>query len=96
MKNQENSENIEKLKMSTLDTPAEPGVYLMKDQDGAIIYVGKAKSLKNRVKSYFSRDKDIKTATLMRHAASIETIIVANEYEALLLENTLIKQHSPK
>jgi len=96
MKNQENSENIEKLKMSTLDTPAEPGVYIMKDADGAIIYVGKAKSLKNRVKSYFSGGKDIKTATLMRHAASIETIIVANEYEALLLENTLIKQHSPK
>ncbi|MCL1955597.1 MAG: excinuclease ABC subunit UvrC, partial [Brevinematales bacterium] len=68
----------------------------MKDADGQIIYIGKAKSLKNRVKSYFSGDKDIKTNTLMRHVRSIETIIVSSEYEALLLENTLIKQHSPK
>jgi len=96
MKNQVNSENIEKLKAAVLDTPAEPGVYIMKDGDGAIIYVGKAKSLKNRVKSYFSGEKDIKTATLMRRVCSIETIIVKSEYEALLLENTLIKQHSPR
>jgi len=68
----------------------------MKDADGQIIYIGKAKSLKNRVKSYFSGNKDIKTNTLMRHVHSIETIIVSSEYEALLLENTLIKQHSPK
>ena len=87
---------IEKLKASALDAPSEPGVYIMKDCDGQIIYTGKAKSLKNRLKSYFSGKKDIKTASLMRHVCSIETIIVASEYEALLLENTLIKQHSPK
>ena len=68
----------------------------MRDGEGRIIYVGKAKSLKSRLKSYFSGAKDIKTATLIRHARSIETIIVTSEYEALLLENTLIKQHSPK
>ena len=97
MNNQVNSENyMEKLKAAALDAPTEPGVYIMKDIDGEIIYVGKAKSLKNRLKSYFSGEKDIKTATLLRRINSFETIIVQSEYEALLLENTLIKQHSPK
>ncbi|MCL2245053.1 MAG: excinuclease ABC subunit UvrC [Treponema sp.] len=96
MKDQIISENIENLKAAALDAPKEPGVYIMKNDDGQIIYVGKAKSLKNRLKSYFSGEKDIKTATLLRHIRSFETIIVASEYEALLLENTLIKQHSPK
>jgi len=98
MDNQENSDNYqEKLKTAALDAPAEPGVYIMKDSEGQIIYVGKAKSLKNRIKTYFSPgEKDIKTATLVRHIRSFETIIVSSEYEALLLENTLIKQHSPK
>ncbi|MDR1837389.1 MAG: excinuclease ABC subunit UvrC [Treponema sp.] len=97
MINQIYSENLtENLKKAAADAPAEPGVYIMKNDGGEIIYVGKAKSLKNRVRSYFSGEKDIKTATLLRHVHSIETIIVSNEYEALLLENTLIKQHSPK
>ncbi|MDR1838937.1 MAG: excinuclease ABC subunit UvrC [Treponema sp.] len=97
MENQVNSEKIAKsLKTTVHDAPPEPGVYIMKDADGQIIYIGKAKSIKNRLKSYFSGEKDIKTATLMRHVRSIETIIVSSEYEALLLENTLIKQHSPK
>ncbi|MDR0316611.1 MAG: excinuclease ABC subunit UvrC [Treponema sp.] len=90
------SKNPENLKAIALDAPTEPGVYIMKGEEGRIIYVGKAKSLKNRLKSYFSGEKDIKTATLIRHVRSIETIIVASEYEALLLENTLIKQHSPR
>jgi len=92
-----NSENYyNELRSAALDAPAEPGVYIMKNAEGEIIYVGKAKSLKNRLKSYFSGEKDIKTATLMRRIRSFETIIVASEYEALLLENTLIKQYSPK
>ncbi|MCL2271681.1 MAG: excinuclease ABC subunit UvrC [Treponema sp.] len=97
MENKINSEkSIENLKASVMDAPSEPGVYIMKDEEGLIIYVGKAKSLKNRLKSYFSGEKDIKTATLMKRVNSIENIIVSSEYEALLLENTLIKQHSPK
>jgi len=97
MDNQKSSENyLEPLKRAALDAPSEPGVYIMKDSEGRIIYVGKAKSLKNRIKTYFTGDKDIKTATLMRHIRSFETIIVSSEYDALLLENTLIKQHSPK
>jgi len=97
MNSQINSKNFtEKLKVAALDAPAEPGVYIMKDGEGQIIYIGKAKSLKNRLKSYFSGEKDIKTTTLLKHVRSIETIIVSGEYDALLLENTLIKQHSPK
>jgi excinuclease ABC subunit C len=86
----------QKLKDQVREAPCEAGVYIMKDTEGRIMYVGKAKTLRNRLSSYFSGEKDIKTAILMRHTASIETIITAGEYEALLLENTLIKQHSPK
>ncbi len=94
---QTNSENIqEKLKSQVSDASTEPGVYIMKNDSGEIIYIGKAKSLKNRLKSYFSGEKDIKTSTLMRNVRNIETIIVPSEFEAFLLENTLIKQHSPK
>jgi excinuclease ABC subunit C len=96
MKHQGISEIYDSLKAAARDAPKEPGVYIMRDEDSRIIYVGKARVLKNRLGSYFSGEKDIKTATLIRHVRSIETIIVANEYEALLLENILIKQHSPK
>ncbi|MCL2762595.1 MAG: excinuclease ABC subunit UvrC [Treponema sp.] len=91
-----NEEYLESLKATARDAPRLPGVYLWKDAEGQIIYIGKAKSLKDRLVSYFSSVKDAKTATLVRRAKTIETIIVANEYEALLLENTLIKQHSPR
>jgi excinuclease ABC subunit C len=90
------SEKYQTLKAAAREAPLEPGVYIMRDGEGRIIYVGKARLLKNRLGSYFSGPKDIKTATLIRRAHSIETIILASEYEALLLENTLIKQHSPR
>jgi excinuclease ABC subunit C len=92
----ENSEKYEDLKAAAHEAPSEPGVYLWRDEENRIIYVGKARVLRNRLKSYFSGPKDPKTEALLRHARAIETIIVANEYEALLLENTLIKQHTPK
>src|SRR5947209_17166381 len=83
-------------KVSTL--PFQPGVYLYKDPHGRVIYVGKAKSLRNRVRSYFSDDKlgDIKTGTLIAEAADVEYILVDNEKEALALENNLIKQRKPR
>ena len=84
------------LKKFAGEAPKEPGVYMMKDAENRIIYIGKARILRNRLTSYFSGEKDIKTRILLRRAASIETIIVKDEYEALLLENTLIKQHSPR
>jgi excinuclease ABC subunit C len=90
------SEIFNALKAAAHDAPQEPGVYIMRDEENRIIYVGKARILRNRLGSYFAGTKDIKTQTLIRHARSIETIIVGNEYEALLLENTLIKQHTPK
>ncbi|MBN1647325.1 MAG: excinuclease ABC subunit UvrC [Spirochaetales bacterium] len=76
--------------------PNSPGVYIMKNSDAEIIYVGKAINLKKRVSSYFTRNKDIKTETLVRHIATIEHIATRNEYEALVLENNLIKQWRPK
>ena len=78
--------------------PFAPGVYLYKDAGGVVIYVGKAKSLRNRVRSYFLEDKlaDIKTGTLIAEARDIDYILVDNEKEALALENSLIKQYKPR
>ena len=78
--------------------PLSPGVYLWKDAGGRVIYVGKAKSLRLRVRSYFSEDKlaDAKTGGLISEAADIDYILVDNEKEALALENNLIKQYKPR
>jgi excinuclease ABC subunit C len=78
--------------------PESPGVYIFKDAAGAVLYVGKANSLRNRVRSYFleSRWTDAKTGTLVREIAVLESIVVGNEREALALENNLIKQYRPK
>jgi excinuclease ABC subunit C len=79
------------------DIPTEPGVYLYRDEAGEILYVGKAKNLRSRVKSYFAGgDQPAKTRQLVLHIRSIDWIILNNEVEALLLENKLIKQHTPK
>jgi excinuclease ABC subunit C len=82
-----------------LDTlPAKPGCYLMKNAEGTIIYVGKAISLKNRVRSYFHADAshDNKTRRLVREINHIEWIVVGSELEALILEMNLIKRHRPR
>jgi excinuclease ABC subunit C len=78
--------------------PLAPGVYLYKDAAGAVIYVGKAKILRARVRSYFNDDKlaDAKTGTLISEARDIDYILVDNEKEALALENNLIKQYKPR
>src|SRR5216110_1378976 len=78
--------------------PASPGVYLYKNAEGEVIYVGKAKSLRHRVSSYFheGRVADAKTGTLVREAVDVDYIVVANEKEALALENNLIKQKQPR
>lgn len=79
------------------DIPTAPGVYLYRNEADEIIYVGKAKNLRNRVKSYFSSIyQPTKTRQLLLHIRSIDWVIVNNEVEALLLENKLIKQHTPK
>ena len=84
----------EKLKL----LPEKPGVYLMKNKRGQIIYVGKAIKLKNRVRQYFqsSRNHSAKTIAMVSHIEDFETIITDNELEALILECNLIKKHHPK
>ena len=81
--------------MQARELPHASGVYLMRDEKGSIIYVGKAKDLRKRVTSYFLANRSAKTAALVRKIASIEYIITGNEYEALVLENNLIKKYSP-
>jgi len=78
--------------------PDSPGVYLFKDAAGTVLYVGKATSLRSRVRSYFleSRWMDAKTGSLAREIADLDTIVLANAREALALENNLIKQYQPK
>ncbi|HEY8559302.1 MAG TPA: excinuclease ABC subunit UvrC [Pyrinomonadaceae bacterium] len=78
--------------------PVSAGVYIHKNADGKIIYVGKAKNLKNRVRSYFqaSRNMDAKTRELVKRIADFEFIVVDNEVEALVLESNLIKLHKPR
>lgn len=77
--------------------PTQPGVYLMKNQSGTVLYVGKANNLRQRVKQYFAGGDDREIIPyLISHVTTIDTIIVTSEKEALLLENTLIKQYRPK
>ena len=81
---------------TALKAPQSSGVYLWRNAENTVIYVGKAKNLKNRLCSYFSGQKNIKTKMLIAHAVLIEYITTTNEYEALLLENNLIKKYSPR
>src|SRR6266567_6571597 len=79
--------------------PTQPGVYLYKNAEGEIIYVGKAKSLRARVRSYFQEgvaEANAKTGSLLREAVDVEYIVVDNEKEALALENNLIKLKKPR
>lgn len=78
--------------------PSRPGVYLFRDGDGRILYIGKATSLRSRVRSYFggAADRSFKLRELSRSTASVETFVVASAAEALLLESNLIKEHAPK
>src|SRR6202451_3332986 len=86
------------LREKVANLPLQPGVYLFQDAGGAILYVGKALSLRDRVRSYFleSSWQNAKTGSLMREIADLNYIVVDNEKEALALENNLIKRHKPK
>src|SRR5436305_2403358 len=80
------------------ELPLKPGVYIYKDAHGTVIYVGKAKNLRSRVRSYFLEERlaDAKTGTLIHEAREIDYIQVDNNKEALALENNLIKQYKPR
>ena len=85
------------MKHNLSNIPSEPGCYLFKDSDNKIIYVGKAKNLKKRVSSYFTKkNHDPKTTVLVKHITYLDTIVTKTEVEALILENTLIKKHRPR
>jgi len=91
-----------KLEQKLKEIPTSPGVYLHKDASGRIIYIGKAKSLRSRVRQYFQAGGpvrfgyDIKTVELIKQIADVEFIVTDNEVEALILEATLVKQHQPR
>lgn len=83
--------------ISLSSLPHAPGCYLFSDEYGAIIYIGKAKDLRKRVASYFTKtDHDIKTTNLIARVMSVDYVMTSSETEALLLENNLIKQHQPR
>lgn len=87
----------EELQLKLAGLPENPGVYIMKNIAGKVIYVGKAKVLKNRVRSYFQNtDKTVKTELLVSHIRALDYIITNSEAEALMVENTLIKKHKPQ
>lgn len=93
------NEEREKIKEKLKDLPNSPGVYLMKNKEGEIIYIGKANNLRNRVRSYFqskSGDSRYLLGFLEKEVADIDIIVTRNEKEALILENNLIKEHSPR
>ncbi|MEM4391862.1 MAG: excinuclease ABC subunit UvrC, partial [Candidatus Nitrosotenuis sp.] len=81
--------------INKINVPNQPGVYLMKDSDGKIIYIGKAKNLRNRVRSYFLKNQNYKTKKLVERIADVEFVLTDNESEAFLLESNMIKQYRP-
>lgn len=91
-------EHKKELRARAMKLPLHPGVYLMHDKSGKIIYIGKAKALKNRVSQYFGSDKnhDEKVRQMVAHVDWFEYILTDSEFEALVLECSLIKQHTPK
>lgn len=89
---------VDRLRTTLAELPREPGVYLFRDAAGELIYVGKAKSLRSRVRSYFRAEagRDPRLRRLVADIDSVETILAGSEAEALLLESTLIREHTPR
>ena len=88
-------DKIAQLREKANKLPLLPGVYIMQDAAGEVIYVGKAKALKNRVTSYFRGEHLPKVAAMVSHVDDFSVIVAASEFEALMLENSLIKRHKP-
>jgi len=88
--------NLKELKNKVAGLPEAPGVYIFKDARGQIIYIGKAKSLKKRVQSYFSRELDAKTQVMVSKIAGLEYKLSPSESQAQILEAALIKEHQPQ
>lgn len=94
----DHKEHIKELRKKAMRLPLHPGVYIMRDKTGKIIYIGKAKALKNRVSQYFGSEKnhDDKVRRMVSNVEDFEYILTDSEFEALVLECSLIKQHTPK
>ena len=90
------TERFLELREKANDLPLLPGVYIMKDKSGEVIYVGKAIKLKNRVSSYFHGEHNAKTEAMVSKIQDFDVIIANSEFEALVLENSLIKYHLPR
>src|SRR6185436_20500178 len=90
--------NLNQLHSILSSLPDRPGIYQFFDKENKLLYVGKAKSLKKRVMSYFRDDVNLngKTTVMVRKIADIQTLVVNTEMDALLLENNLIKKHQPR
>src|SRR3989338_7990923 len=86
------------LKEKLAHLPSQPGVYLMKGRGGAILYIGKAKALSDRVRSYFQEGAQLtpRIQSLVDHVRDVDYLVTATELEALILESNLIKKHRPK
>lgn len=92
----ENKDTLEYLRKKAAGLPKTPGVYIMEDRNGHVIYVGKSRALKNRVSSYFHGAHNIKTEKMVSHVCDFRYITCDSEMEALVMENNLIKQYTPK
>ncbi|WP_240419330.1 excinuclease ABC subunit UvrC [Paenibacillus periandrae] len=93
---QERKQRAEQIRSKLALLPEKPGCYLMKNKEGTIIYIGKAKVLRNRVRSYFTGSHNAKTYALVNEIADFEYIVTASNVEALILECNLIKKHHPR
>ena len=92
------TKNTKELKLKLKNLPTQPGVYLFKGEKDKILYIGKAKNLRNRVRTYFQSPQRLspKTARLMSKAVDFELLVTENEIEALILEANLVREHKPK
>lgn len=88
--------DLEELKKRAAELPAKPGIYFFKSASGEVVYIGKARSLRDRVRSYFLPDPDLKVRGILRETADIDYILTGSEREAAFLENNYIQQHQPR
>ena len=88
--------DLAELKTKAAELPAKPGIYFFKSASGEVVYIGKARSLRDRVRSYFLPDPDLKVRGILRETADIDYILTGSEKEAAFLENNYIQQHQPR
>ena len=88
--------DIERLKARAAELPAKPGIYFFKSASGEVVYIGKARSLRDRVRSYFLANPDVKVRSILRETADIDYILTRSEKEAAFLENNYVQQHQPR